>query len=509
MRNGFSNSENQRILEYTDTGILKNNQTPAKRKFVLPSTDQKIKQFGLENLQLVGLFLVTIYAVYYAPTILSKLYIVAIVFIFIVSKKDYFWLGYFFMISFTPLAFFNETSGSAIHRLPLFSLGPGFSFSTEQIFLIAALLKAIYKRKKINYIIQNSFYAILAYFGLLLIAAVFVHHTSFTNIINTLKALLAWSLLYILPVLLRDRNDVYKIIYLLLPFILVIFIGAVYFFLSGGVYIYSIVNPAEDLRAMTQEYADVAGRFIPHGGQFQLVFLGFIFSLLLLNLKKGNSIYLYTIAIVSYLIVIMGAFRSWFVIFTLIFGGFLMTTKDKGKNMLFIAVIGFLLLIFMNQTEKGSMALQGAWERTATIFELGQSGSASTTQMEHKAKNRLPVQLEYISENPLLGWGFTDKKGDPDVGNFALLVEVGILGFLLFCYLWYSYIRMIVVAKANLPKSSNYRIILNILLFGFLGLLLSHFTTNRIFGITSASVLLSMYFFFTDFFVKDSYSNRV
>jgi hypothetical protein len=476
----------------------------------LKDAEEQISPFSKEVLQLIGLVGLTVFAVYYAPSMVANLLVLAVLVQFFLSKKDYFWLAYFLVIYFTPLGFFNEFSGDATHRLPLFKLGPGVAFATQQFFLLAALLKAIYKRRKYKYTIQNAFFILLAYFGVLIIAAIVEHQSGFDLIVDEVKAMLAFSLLFTLPMLLRTTEDVEKLLYLLFPFVILVFLGGIYYIVSGAQYLYHVVNPSQYLIevAYQAESSDFSGRFIPHGGQFNNVFLGFVTSLFLIVLRGRHSIYLFLVAISGYLVIIIGSYRSWFVIFTLIFFGYILVAQNRARNLLLFAVISILMIVVISQTNYGSAALAGAWERTATVFELGQKGSASTDQLQSKAENRLPEQLKWIKESPVFGWGFTEREGDGDVGNFALLVDVGFMGFFLFVFLWYSYIKMIIAARMNLPKNSRFRPALNIFLFGFLGLLLSHFTTNRIFGIASQGVLLSLYFFFTDFYIKVAFKEE-
>ena len=69
-------------------------------------------------------------------------------------------------------------------------------------------------------------------------------------------------------------------------------------------------------------------------------------------------------------------------------------------------------------------------------LELGQKESFSTKSIEMRTTVRLPQQLLFIRENPVTGWGFTDRFADPDTGNFGLLVQVGFIGFALFVFFW-------------------------------------------------------------------------
>lgn len=45
---------------------------------------------------------------------------------------------------------------------------------------------------------------------------------------------------------------------------------------------------------------------------------------------------------------------------------------------------------------------------------------------------------------------------------------------------------------------------LKIFLLGFIGLLISHFTTNQIFGLYTFSIMLSIYLYISDHYMKES-----
>lgn len=483
-----------------------------KRKSILELKDQRIfdriEIFTFENFKIFLLFAITVFIVYFGPKIFGHLLILGYLVAFLRSKCDYYWFAFFFILYSTPLGLFSEGTADAVHRLPLFSLAASFSFSTYDLFVITAFYKALTIKSKFQYTFQKPLIILLFYFIILAFLAVFFHHAPLTTVIDQVRGTFYFSLLFSLPRLLPNKAFVYKFFRLIIPFTFIIFIGSIYFFISNGDYLYYLINPYAEIRQLNLEIQSTfENRFLLHGGQFVLIFIVFVFSLIQLQLMRTRYIYFMFLVIISYAMIIMAASRSWFVIFGIIFGAYLWTTKNKIRNIFYFSFAGVLLLVFFMNNEIITPGIIGAWNRTSTVFDLGQEESLSRQSIEMKATVRLPQQLIYIRENPVTGWGFTDRMADPDTGNFGLLVQVGFIGFALFLYFWFSYVRSVQRTKKKLTQNNIYRGVLNVLLASFFGLLLSHFTTNQIFGTHFFPVFLSTFFFLSDFFIREA-SNK-
>src|SRR4030042_1991081 len=95
------------------------------------------------SLSMMGLFVLSVFIVYITPPILSKIFFLLLLFQFARSKNNFFWFAYFFIISQGPGYFFADLSITAEHRLPLYTIMSGFSFTPLDLFVILALAKAI------------------------------------------------------------------------------------------------------------------------------------------------------------------------------------------------------------------------------------------------------------------------------------------------------------------------------------------------------------------------------
>ena len=463
----------------------------------------KIPDYPLkEAVYLYGLFFLLILVYYILPVPFRYLASIAILVLFILSERDYWWLALFFILYSNPWGLFTENTRDAVVGIPLFSVGSGFSFSFTQIFFIIAFMKALYMNPRFTSVFRSPFLLIFIYFGFLLFLAI-VYGTRPGIIIDDLKVAVFWGFVFVLPSLIRSPSVVYKFLFLVLPFVFLVFIDAIYFLFTGGDYIYYLIyaaSPVRDFELMTGLDPETNIRFALYG--WHAVLLGFITSLALAQIDRKHSLFLYLTSITAFAVVLVSATRSWFIIFGLI-TIFTMWRSRRIKTVFVLAGI-FLLMFFVLFSESSISRgiFGGSMKRIMTVFEISREGYFLPESVETKYSYRLPPQLELIKQNPVTGWGFTENRGDVDVGIFGHWVEVGLAGLALFFYLWYNYIRMTRSIIKNYRIPVQYRNMMAVFLAGFLGLLISHFTTNQIFGITYYTVFIPLYFWITDIFIR-------
>jgi len=467
------------------------------------------REIFIESIQMLLLFALTILVIYKLPKVFGYFLIIAIVFIFLGSKKDYFWFAYFLIIICCPGNFFIEGAFDAPYRLPLFSLGRNFSFSTHEVVMIVAFFKAIVSGRKYRYMLAKPLKLILFYALFLLILSILVYGSSYNNLTYFLRIFLFYSYLISFPFLIKKNEDIVKFIWLLFSIVFFTFFTAVYFFITGSHFLY-FFDPGS-LRELRMEGGEL--RFGMYGGEHILIIFCFIFSLSLSLLNNNRNLYLIIVGILSYLSILMTATRIWFVVFTLILITFLfksLKAKKKGKVFIFLIILLSIAYIISNYNLSSISKIRDTSERLLSIFYIGEENSQSTQMLEFKAKSRLPIVLEGIKENPFFGWGFSDRASmviDPDVGNFSLIAQVGAVGFLLFLYFCRCYFKIIDKTKRMLYKQNLFRNALLILKVSFIGFLIAQFTTHQFFGLTRAtyySFFISIFIFLSEFFVREA-----
>lgn len=455
-------------------------------------------------LTLYGLFVFLVLIYYFLPLQFRYLTSIALLALFARSNKDHWWMALFFLIYSGPIGLFSEATRDASTGLPLFSIGSGVSFSFTQLFVLIAFVKALNKKRPFRSVFKSQLLLIFIYFGLLLMLA-FLYGSPSGVIIDNVKKAIFWILIFVLPALINEREKTYEFIYLIIPVILLIFIDSGYFIVTGGNYIYDLINPSSPVVSLgieSQIDSDSILRYRMFG--WNAVLIGYILSLALAQLETRNSLYFYILAAMAFLIVTISATRSWFVIFIII----AVFTLWRARNLSAIITISLLILSFIyisrNSSTSSNKQFVAASERIMTVVDINEEGSLSNRAITGKIEQDFPVQIQLFRQNPITGWGFTEHRGSEDVGIIGHMVEVGLVGIGLFFYLWYSYLVKFRIRIKNKALPKCYKNLLAVLQIGFIGLLISHFTTNQIFGITYYTVVLSLYFWLSDFFLRES-----
>lgn len=415
------------------------------------------------------------------------------------SSKDYFWIAFFLIIYCTPLGLFSESKQDAVYRLPLFQLTSGIGFTTHDIFILLFLGKALLKKRIYQFAFQAPWMLILLYGIFLFFVSIFLRGTSLTILLDHLRFSTYFSLMFSLPILIRNTDELLRIIQLLQPYAIIIFLGGVFFYVSDGAYIFTYFNPYYQIRMMGLGVdAAFSHRFDFHGQQFTLVFLSFFGALVRYSITAKSFDLL--ISLVCFLVIIFGGFRSWFIIFSFIYLAFFLTSPQKSRLVPYLgwAAVAIFLLVSVSSIGSG---LVSSWKRVETVFSIGDESSHSTKSLEFKREYRLGAQLDLIASSPVFGWGFTEKFIDADVGNFGMIAETGIFGFFFFAYLWLFFVLRVIGAIQRPDSDERYHHALKIAIATLGGLLISHFTTNQIFGWKSSMVLVSFFFVAASFLV--------
>lgn len=457
---------------------------------------QNLKIWNRDNTAIVFLFLILAFTVYgLSNNYYSLLIIGPSLFLFFKSNNDYFWLAFFTLIFFHPIGLFSEATSTATHRLPLLTLISGFSFSTEDVILIVIVLKALLRSEWKFNILNKPLKLIFFYALLLILIAKLVHQTSLSIMINQIRDFSYFFLIIGYNNLIKNEEQFFKMIMLILPFVFLNLIDAFYFF-STGDYLMSIIYPDHELRYATlglQTGSGFNARYLTPS--FILILFSLIGALVINSFSNNkNKIYLFLVACLSYFIIVITGTRSWSVIAGFVMIGYIFKTF-KSSKIAYIIVVALLLIPGYHFISKTHVAegVSSAFQRIGSLSTIGNQESMATQSIEYKMATHMKRDIENIKKNPLTGWGFTEIKGGEDAGNFGLIAEVGFVGFILFVFFW---IRITILLRWGIKQKMIprvYREMFYLLLLVFIGLLISHFTTNRIFGLMYFPVFLSLF----------------
>jgi len=450
----------------------------------------KLRIWSQDNSLIFVLFVLLTFAVYILPNnYYSLLIIIPSLFLFLTSRNDYFWLAFFTLIFMHPIGLFSEATRSAVHRLPLFSVMSGFSFSTKDVIVTFIIIKALFLSEMKYNVLGKDIQRIFIYALFLIVIAVIVHQPPMNVMVNQIRSFYYFFLIIGYNNLLRDDKQIYKLMMLLMPFIILQFIDAIYFF-STGEYLLTLINPSHELKYATtvlDAQSGIMSRYLP---QSLILILITLLGGLLISTFHRNKTYFLLLAFMSYLVIVFSGTRSWTVIFGLIIIAYIY--KNFKTSISYYLIITLIILIpgyFVFNHSRMAVGISTAFQRIETLKSIGHGQNAANQSLEHKMETTLKEDIGNIKKNPLTGWAFTDIKGGEDAGNFGLIAEVGFIGFFLFLVLW-TRIAMLLLYGI---KHTKWKEIFYVLIFVYVGLLISHFTTNRIFGLFQFPIFISFF----------------
>ena len=474
----------------------------------------KIKKNNIiskEFIQFYSLFFLTIFFVYYTPPGINRLYFILLLALFWNSKKDYFWFVFIFILVAQPGILFHGTSRVAIHRIPLYSITTGVSFGFFDLFFLTAFIKAMIKGKFTKLILKKPLVYLLIYMIFLFLIS-FYYGTNLKLVTSSLRNFTVFTLFVSFPFLVYKKEDFFKFMHLVFPIVFfIIFAQFFYLFTGSNLYYFMIGQSTLNIIELMESsgYTD----FIrPMSGGAQLLLFSFIFTLFLIEKKDypGKKWYLYLVLMISTLSIFLSATRGWIIMYAImLFLNFIFIMRKTPKILVQVFLIIFIFLSSYHLIPRLKYSVDNSWRRLSTVEYLleGDVTAGGTLQRIDK---RLPRVLEGFEKNPVFGWGFSEtfeKYSDRHVGNFNLLMQIGIIGALLFFYFWIKYFHMIFVAKKNLSKKNPFKSSILVLAVGFLGILILHFTSAQFFGyyVQPRRVMtIIILIFFSEFFIKEA-----
>lgn len=456
---------------------------------------------------IIILFPLSFYVVYFMPQSVSMVFFILPLFLFLISKKDYFWFAFFFIIAQGPGYIFADFSGLSQYRLPLYTFLPGMSFTPLDFFVIVALLKAISKGKRTKLKLTKPLLLIFSYmiFSFLIIS--FFFGTNADILARNVQWIFYYSVIISFSYLVTKKDEIFHFILLIFPFVFFILFTQIYYVKTGTEFI-DLVNPGFRgiaLNSLTRELRPLMGGVL-------IMFFSFIFSFSLLENKnyKLSKIYLYLIIILSFFSIFVSATRLWFVIFSFILIGYILISRKRGKFAIAVVFIGliFVAILVNSGLISRSFLLDSAWGRLSQIFSIPKRGISSIDTGYSRFVIALPILLKPIKENPLIGYGFSyisEQYYDNDFGFFNTILMFGILGFFLFIYFFIRYFLMITSSLKRLNNSNPFRTSLKLMAIAWGGMLIGYFSTWDFFTFYFEKVFfVSILIAITEFFVRQA-----
>lgn len=466
------------------------------------------------------LFFFVLYALlviirYKTNNIVSQICFLIPVVAFLFSKKNYFWLAFFFLLLESPGYLLHNFDTN--YSLPQYgSLGKR-SIYFHELIVLATIIKYFFLSKKNKIILTFRVpYAVIATYIIFLFIISFIFGIEEYKIYRTLRFLLVYALILTLPILLTKKEDYFKFFSLIFPIVfLVVFIQIAEFILEtpsmanllgGNPFLIDNIDYSSQTDRMSRPlYAPFLIEFISIGVIFFLSYRKKIF----------NNLYLYSCLVLSIIAVYLSATRGLVLALASFIIGYMVFIQKKSYIIytliiltLFIAISTSVLIYFPAVKEQFARSS----ERMLTMQYLFQ-GDLTAGGTLARLSDRGPRVYDQFIENPILGVGFSDifwEYSDAHVGHHTMLLNGGIVGYCIFIFFCIYFIHKVIRTKNMLTPENPYNSCLIVLIIGFCGLLVHHSTSSMIFSYIITwpyngwFLLVAFFLSFSDFVIKDA-----
>lgn len=441
-------------------------------------------------LHVIVFFAGAVFAVYYAPGVVNYIYFLGLIALFWRSKKDYFWFAFFFIIINTPGYLFFESSSVALKRLPIYNVLPGVSFSVIDLFILSSLAKAFYYKIGIHktFTVSRSVKFLLFYLVLVTLPMTIIIGNEESSFLNNFRPYFYYSMAISFFMLISKPEDLYKMGYVMIPFLFFTLFDQLFLLTSGKLFI-SIVNP-ETIRYIVKN--TVTGGARAYFSGFLLVFYCFLFGLQLRMNRKYELLsgIGYLIIIMAFTTFILSATRSYLMIPLVSLLGYLLYSRQAAPDLvkLSLATVIFAVIFFSLNLISWESFMKGIWPRFEAFFTVifGGGDLQKFDTVESRLETDLPELLEGISKSPILGVGYSDlfrKYINDDLGFLNTILIFGGVGFLFFVNFFVFFLKSLNKWSSSKFADTDNKVVLKSVIMIFFGILLGYATTYDLFTV--------------------------
>jgi len=461
---------------------------------------KSFKRQGIQDIGWMLLFLlVTVSAVYIIPAIRFPVFLGMLIVMWqTLDTKAYFWILVLLIFTDSPALLFIHTEGTARFRLPLFSIGIG-SISTPDLMALLFLIKGIVSKNKSKLYIFSKFRWLGLYFLLITIPISFVFNTDFGTFFNQIRYFLYFFLVFPIVHLTKDPRDVLRIIYPLVPIVLIVLM-AQFYVVSTGQQVIGYIDP--DLKDLVVKNS-VSGedRAIVYGEL--LVFLGFMLGALMMLQRKFELFPNFGIfmMITCYLAFLTSATRSW-ISFPLIFLIPVFFGDSRGLTsfvrIIWISIFGFISSVFLGVISIKYVEDNIFSRYFVSVDAISKGDLKDADTLTHRLQKEFPYAWEGVTHDYLFGVGMSPdliQYRSPDVGFFNILILVGFCGFFLLLAVLIRFLLMVRRAWKTLAQNDFRHDCLKITYSGMIIVLLGILTIWDFFSLNASRFIFDALIF--------------
>lgn len=443
-----------------------------------------------------------IFLVYYVPRSLNNLVFIVYFVLYYRSKREYVWIAFLFFILDQPGYLFSGEAKEELHRLPLYSLLPGFSFSFAQVFIMVMLVKAYRKMDPVKLYFKGPMKIFALYFVFMLFYSIILDYYEQTTI-EYFQHLVYFSLFLSIPRLMQSKEHLVRLCYVFCATMIIVVITQAYILMNGEEFV-GIFYPSYyyfyDTDMVGYVARAISGTFINLST--------FILILVLMTSQniRSNKVTLNIFFIVCMLSILITGTRGWilgYLIVLPIFLAFTFGNVIRTLNVVFTIFLGVTIgyLAYVNIPILKNQ-IDSSVERLTTVEKISEGDESAGGTLLRLTERGPRVMKKYL-ESPVFGWGFTGVTHqyiDGHVGNHTILLVGGAVGGIIMLYLWIHFLITVFSTWMKLSSDNPMKSAMFVFIAMFFGIFFIHSTSTQMFGYAiefspSLKILFLAFFF--------------
>ena len=400
------------------------------------TTPKNIREFSALTFILFSLAFV----LYYIPPPIREYLFLPTLYFTWKSKKDYFWIAFFFLMTDIPGGLFSGMEKIDPYGLPMYKFG-GLSISILELFYIVAFLKAVnnsIKAAQIYNFFKTELMFVMGLFFVLLLVSLALG-TSYVSMKLTYKTMIYLTIFYSFYKLIDSKEKLFRFFGLLFPFSFMA-VALQLFSLIFKKQLVSLFKPSVTVVQGVLQVTEGSHAWVRPIEMAHVLLICFAATLFLISFKKHNynRTYLMIVNLVSFFGILLTGTRSWILAFFTAYLYFFVVTYKNTKTFLkMLSVSGALaavIIYFVPVLEQQALI---AWDRFMTVQDILEGDITAGGTMGRYDQRAPRVMDGFYASTIFFGAGFSDHYyayHDAHVGYHNILLNTGVLGSLIFLF---------------------------------------------------------------------------
>lgn len=464
-------------------------------------------------------YFIVITTVYFTSGPVANILFLLILVLFYRSDNTPFWIALFFMLYDSPgylLHFFDTAHNLGLYGIPL---GGERDLYFSELFFLTAFFKAYFTphiRKNSNF---RVFYIIIALVIIYIFVISFFYETSLNRFFRGFRGITHFLMLFALPRLLPSLKEYSKLFDYVMPFVFLV-LGVQIFELGSGVRTVQLLGGVlHETDTLLVEGQFGVARPLYSFYILEFIVIGCLFKLSQFN--KESQGYYTLIMILALMSTTLSATRgvslaiAMMVILYLIFVSREITKFVSSLfKYSFILISLYLIIIFTSPILVDQFSR--TFERLSTLTFLFE-GDITAGGSLGRLSVRIPTIMIKIHQNPIFGFGISDDfwdYHDGHIGHHNMVLNAGILGYMIFIVLLFSFFVKFAKLSSLLEKSNALSRTVLVPIIAMIGILIHHSSTYSILSyinilpLTAVGLFVVLFLDFSDLIVTESSKNK-